>query len=139
MSKQAIELLKNWEHLCIWQSPLGKDISKVIALLESEQSKLVKITSVKEILGDDYNKFATIPSIKNLFHKLQSGLDRLQTENERLTEETDNIETHLEMIIGKDELAKLGADNIGIDHKRDLHQRVMRVFTAYTELQAEKT
>lgn len=60
--------------------------------------------------------------------KLRVKNRQLQVEVERLKEETDNIEGHIEMLIDKDILEKIGAD---IGDNRPLQLRVLRILDDY--------
>ncbi len=64
--------------------------------------------------------------------------DKVKEIDEALTElgavqiQTDNIETHIEMLLDPEELIRIGVDK---QPHRDLSQRVMRIFAEYNNLQ----
>lgn len=66
---------------------------------------------------------------------VEKEIVRIVKEHREQKAEISAIESHLEMLIDKEELSRIGADKI---LKRDLSQRLMRVFAGYEELSAEK-
>lgn len=52
-----------------------------------------------------------------------------------LQKEIADVEIHLEMFLGKEEMERIGATEDAGDHKRDFNFRIMRVLSHYADMQ----